>query len=295
MSDEIHETEHPTGEASTAREEVLAADESATESIEAETSEATGTPGSHRQNTLIAVGVIAALAVPVVYLAMRYSAPKPPPNFVVPAATAPAPAANIPALEALAQQAPTETNKINLSRAYIDQHAYNKALPLLNEIVAANPKDATAWNNLCVVHMLQQDVAQAIDACGKAINADPSMQLAQNNMKWARSTQQKLQAEIAADEKTTRTEQVDIRDGLDYLHLGDIDHSIGAFKEALNANPKSAIAANNIGLDYALKQDFAGAAPWFSKAITLDPTMQIAKNNLAWAQSEIAKSGKKTP
>jgi tetratricopeptide (TPR) repeat protein len=146
--------------------------------------------------------------------------------------------------------------------------------------------------------MLQQEVNQALDACNNAVSADPKFALAQNNLRWATQERQKITDELAADEKLGaggRTEAICMRDGLDYLHLGDYDRSIGAFKEAMALDPKNAVAANNIGLDYMLELKYGDAVPWFEKAAALDPTMQLAKNNLAWAQGELARAGKKTP
>jgi tetratricopeptide (TPR) repeat protein len=83
-----------------------------------------------------------------------------------------------------------------------------------------------------------------------------------------------------------------LAEGLNYLHTGDYDQAIYAWQRVLSLDPANALAANNIGTAYMLKQQPSLAATWFQKAIALDPSQQIAKNNLAWARNELAKSSK---
>ena len=81
-------------------------------------------------------------------------------------------------------------------------------------------------------------------------------------------------------------------DSAPVLHAGEYDQAIQAWQRTLKIDPKSALAANNIGTAYMFKNEPATAISWFGKALALDPTLQIAKNNSAWARSEIAKQSK---
>jgi len=80
-----------------------------------------------------------------------------------------------------------------------------------------------------------------------------------------------------------------INQGLSLLHLGENDQAIAAWQRALDLDAHNAVAANNIGTAYMLKQQPLTAIPWFEKAIAMDPSLQLAKNNLAWAHNELAK------
>lgn len=82
--------------------------------------------------------------------------------------------------------------------------------------------------------------------------------------------------------------------GLLYSNAGMSQKALEEFKRAATANPKSAVAHNNVCSEYiALKQlDLAIAS--CQEALTLDPTLQIAQNNLSRANLEKAGQAEQT-
>jgi superkiller protein 3 len=226
-------------------------------------------------------------------LAMRAILGVPP----VPVASAadPPQQGNIASLEELARTNPTSENRITLSVAFIRANQPVSALPILNALVAEDPKNAVAWNNLCVAHNMLAEYPQAINACNKAIGIDPSFQLARNNLKWAQDEVAKAQQSVANAERSApaaRTSADYVAEGLNLMHIGNYDEAIKAWQRALAIDPHRALAANNIGAAYMSKGQPREALTWFQKALAIDPTLQVAKNNVAWASSELAKQGK---
>ena len=67
---------------------------------------------------------------------------------------------------------------------------------------------------------------------------------------------------------------------LQYYGQGEWEESIVACINALNLNPSSSIAYNNICSSYIQLKDYDRAIAACEKAIRLDPDFQLAKNNL---------------
>jgi tetratricopeptide (TPR) repeat protein len=226
------------------------------------------------------------LALPIGYLLLHHRST----NSVQAGATQSAapPTVNIPALEAAVKADPSEANKINLSLGYIQSGQQGRAAILLESMTVADPKDAMAWNNLCVAYTLQQAYADGIAACNQSVSLKPDFQLAKNNLAWVTGERDKTVMAITQLEQTAagkRDATFYLAEGMDYLHLGNYEEATHAWQRMLEIDPKSAVAANNIGLAKMMEKQPVAAIPWFQKAIAMDPTMQVAKNNLAWADS----------
>jgi len=246
-----------------------------------------------RSRAIAILGMVVLLVLPLAYLALQrgHSDTVGASEQQPPAASAP----NLATLEAAVRNNPTPTNRINLSQAYINANAPGRAVPVLQTLLASDPNNSIAWNNLCVAHTLLQEYMPAIDACNHALQIDPNYQLAKNNLKWTQQEKQKTVESLAAQEQTAPTDRNSsfyLAEGLTQLHLGDYDQAIKAWQIALQRDPSNALAANNIGTAYMMKQQPATAVTWFQKAIALDPSLQIAKNNLAWANGELNKPAK---
>lgn len=63
--------------------------------------------------------------------------------------------------------------------------------------------------------------------------------------------------------------------------------SITHLKKAIELNPKSAIAYNNLGVAYIQLQQYQDGVDACLKASGIDGSLQLAKNNLNWGLSEI--------
>ncbi len=248
---------------------------------------------SHSRSRVIAiVAACAILALPVGYLVVYYGMPDQVSANVQDAA---APAQSIAALEEIVRTNPSIDNRVNLSVALIQSNQPGRAIPILDAVVTEDANNALAWNNLCVANTMQKAFDIAIKECNNALRIKPEFQLARNNLKWAEDENRKAVEALATQEQVapaSRDSDSYLAEGLNFFSIGSYDQAIKAWRRALELNPRSALAANNIGTALMLKKQIADAIPWFEKAITLDPTLQIAKNNLAWAHDELAKTAK---
>jgi tetratricopeptide (TPR) repeat protein len=62
--------------------------------------------------------------------------------------------------------------------------------------------------------------------------------------------------------------------------------SVEPLQKAIELNPKSAIAYNNLGVAYTMLQQYNKGIEACTKALEIDSGFQLAKNNLNWANSE---------
>lgn len=77
---------------------------------------------------------------------------------------------------------------------------------------------------------------------------------------------------------------------LQRYQAGRYEEAIAAAKEALEQNPGSAEAYNNLAVSYLAVRKFEEAIHAAHEAIRLKPDFQLAKNNLAWIQREQARA-----
>lgn len=194
---------------------------------------------------------------------------------------------------AAAQQArPKATqNPLDAALQLIHSNQAGRAVPILNAILSADPSNAVAWNDRCVANIMLRSFAQAIGDCQKAVALSPGFQLAKNNLAWAESEREKTERKAARQEQSglsQRDETFYINEGLTLLHAGNYDEAIHAWRRALQINPRSALAANNIGTALMFKHEPRQALAWFERAQRSDPSLQIARNNIAWATSELS-------
>jgi tetratricopeptide (TPR) repeat protein len=231
------------------------------------------------------------LGVPIVAVASRASGSMREPQPLQAAIQQTPRTADIAVLEASARTAPTVENRLNLSVAYINANAPERAVPILLSVIAEDKNNDTAWNNLCVAHNLEKDYTDGVKACRQALDIDPHFQLAANNLKWAMDELKKDEQRLAATSRTSASEATSpsqasaiyLAQGLRQLNSGDYDAAIDSWQRILALDPSNALAANNIGTAYMFKKEPATALTWFQKAVKSDPTLQIARNNIAWA------------
>lgn len=74
--------------------------------------------------------------------------------------------------------------------------------------------------------------------------------------------------------------------GVAYQNAGQPKRSIPLFEKAIELQPGSAIAWNDLGVGYLMIKQFPEAEQALAKAIQLDPEFQLAKNNIAWLDQE---------
>lgn len=243
----------------------------------------------------VVAGVLVMAVVPVVFLASRHSRNAEAAARSGAAAAVSQQGPDVAALEEAARANPSTANRLNLSLAYINTGRPAQAKTVLLAAAAAEPRSAAVWNNLCVAQIELQELKDAANDCEQALVLDPNFQLAKNNQKWAQGAIKAEQDALAKQEATapgSRDRDFYLAQGLHEMHLGNYDAAIQSWQKMLLMNTQDAMAANNIGTALMFKKQPKAAAGWFEKAVSWDPSMQIAKNNLAWAQSELPKTGR---
>jgi tetratricopeptide (TPR) repeat protein len=69
--------------------------------------------------------------------------------------------------------------------------SYDQAIKAWQRTLSLDPKNASATNNIGIAYMFKRQPAVAIPWFEKAISLDPSMQLAKNNLAWAKDEEAK--------------------------------------------------------------------------------------------------------
>jgi len=113
----------------------------------------------------VVAGVAVVLLIPLVMFVLKRT-PAPP---AAPAAAAPASAFE---------------QDIALARTLIDTGKPRESLVPLERAQRANPNAFAVYNNQCVAYGLLERRDEAVAACKRALEIDPSNQLGKNNLAW---------------------------------------------------------------------------------------------------------------
>ncbi len=248
-------------------------------------------PADEKQSKTIRTIVIAVLLLlPIVYIFYKTTGNSTP---GVEQATNQTQKIDIASYENAAKSAPTYSNFLNLSNAYINSGMAAKAIDPLNKAIILNPTAAAAYNNLGFAYSILQQYKKGIEFGERAVQLDSTFQLAKNNLNWARTEQKKLFAAIETMEKTPENKRDNafyMANGLLYLKVQDYDKSIEVWNKILVTDPKNEGALINLGVAYMSKFQYDEAVKTFKKAIDANSSDQLAKNNLAWALDEKSKA-----
>lgn len=134
-----------------------------------------------------------------------------------------------------------------------NNHKFDEALPLLEEIVKDNPQNSEAWRTLAQLHWFKKhDSDKAYDELIEALRCDPQ------NI-WALV----LMGNLLTKEKN------------------DVESAKSYYDKVLQYHPNNAIAINNIGATYIENKDFNGAIPYMEKALSIDDTYANSYYGLA--------------
>ena len=101
------------------------------------------------------------------------------------------PAPLVPAAVRLAQttlrEAPSAESYNELSFEFFRAGMPARSVETSLEAIRLNPRMAGYFNNLCAAYNDLHQYQQAVVACENALRLDPALQLARNNLVWARS------------------------------------------------------------------------------------------------------------
>lgn len=138
---------------------------------------------------------------------------------------------------------------------------FDKALPLLNEIIKNNPKESEAWRILAQIHWnYNNEPEKAFDELIESLNCDPQ------NI-WALLLMGNFYTKVKNDQV----------------------HAKEYYDKVLEYHPDNAIAINNIGATYMERKDYEGALPFMEKALALDDTYINSYYGLALCYRELGR------
>ena len=80
-----------------------------------------------------------------------------------------------------------DTYYVNKSLEFYNKKEYRSCIDLCKEALIINPRNATAYNNMCASYNALQNYSDAARACQKALEINPNFDLARNNLNFAKS------------------------------------------------------------------------------------------------------------
>lgn len=182
-----------------------------------------------------------------------------------------------------AEKAPSPENYLNLSLIFYQENNFDACIRSAQKAIQLKPDYADAYNNIGSAYnqMGKFDSAQIV--LKKAIDIRPDYSLAKNNFQLAEK--RKVQVKIFSDViKSKPTEQAHLSLSLFFYNEGMYAKCIESAHDALNMNPNSADAYNNICSAYNNLKKWDEAIRACEQAIKLKPDFQLAKNNLDFAK-----------
>lgn len=77
-----------------------------------------------------------------------------------------------------------ENQLIDQGLSFLNQKQYAKSIEVNQKVIAINPNNKIAYNNIGIAYANLKNWDQGIDYCRKALKIDPEFQLAKNNLAW---------------------------------------------------------------------------------------------------------------
>jgi tetratricopeptide (TPR) repeat protein len=185
-------------------------------------------------------------------------------------------------------QNPTLGGYINLSVLYLNNKLPDKAITALQSARKISDTNAVIYNNLAIAYGSKMNYDSAIFFCRKAIQIDPSFQMAKNNLKWLVDENEKAASKLNefAEKIDSKSVNEIINYGLEFYSSGDYNKAIELWSEALKKDKNNSLVMNNIGSALIQLKRYDEAIVIITKAISAEPENQLYKNNLKWALNE---------
>jgi TonB family protein len=128
--------------------------------------------------------------------------------------------------------------------------AYTTAVYFLKQVVAAEPKHASAWETLGRAYLALDRVDAAIDACLKQIDVHPESPAVYGTL------------------------------GRALWRKGKRDDAIDAFRQQIEVDPHNSSAHGDLGRLYCELGRYADAVPELEKAVTMEPRSSVYQGGL---------------
>lgn len=186
------------------------------------------------------------------------------------------------------------------------EHNREKAIKVFQRVISLDPNHKEGWNNLGFLYIKSGEPAKARECFIKALEIDPSFQLAQYNLRAAggampsftqNQVKNNFNAINAAIEKKDwntalqLTKQMVSLNPMDlrfrlylgniYFSMGNINAAIPEYTKIVQSDMKNVPARTNLGMAYLEIKNYAAAKNMFLEVLKLDPNNAIAKDKLA--------------
>jgi len=171
------------------------------------------------------------------------------------------------------------SNRFQLGQMLFIYGLYRDSIRAYKNALAFSPNDKSALNNIGYDYYLLNEPFQAEQYFMEALKTDPGFDLAKNNLAMVTGK---------ALKKKSGEESSLIEQSMDAYRKKNYAECIAYCKKALQINPNSVIAYNNIGSAYNELEQWDKAVQALEKAVELSPDFTLAKNNLAWARKHLA-------
>jgi protein O-GlcNAc transferase len=179
---------------------------------------------------------------------------------------------------------------VNQAMALAMQHVragrLAEAANLYRQIIAAQPDNADAHNNLGILLTMLGRPAEAVNAFRDCLRLQPTAADVLNNLGNALRDTHALDEAAAAYREAIRLQPnlPDAHNGLGSVHqqMGQIDDAIAALRRAIQLNPAFAMAENNLGNALKDAGELEEAIGAFRRAMQLQPDLVIANNSLIY-------------
>ena len=136
---------------------------------------------------------------------------------------------------------------------------YNDAIAKYQDLLRANPQDATTHFNLGAAYQANKDIDQAIVEYRQAILLDPKNDTYPKDLDAALE----LKAKPLIEQALQKHQQKDYTTAIDF------------YQQALAIRPKNAGLWSNLAGAYYARQDYAKAQEAYQKALEIDPKGQV--------------------
>jgi tetratricopeptide (TPR) repeat protein len=178
---------------------------------------------------------------------------------------------------------------LNRSLEQYRQAQYPQAIDSARHALQLDAHSAEAYINIGAGYGALHQWDLAIRNEQEALHLNPNLQLARNNLNWYQQESAAARTgSSAAIKPATLTANDWINTSLQLNQAGRYLESIAAARKALQLNPNSAEAWNNIAAGNESLRRWDDAIAAAKRAIALKPGYQLAQNNLSWSLAQKA-------
>jgi tetratricopeptide (TPR) repeat protein len=174
---------------------------------------------------------------------------------------------------------------LGMSYAKLGESA--KALENLRQAARLEANNPLPWLAIGQVQAKQGQLDQALTAADQALKIQPGLASARElrgDILAAKGDQAAALREYESLlREAPKLADVQVKAGMLYQALGQLDKAEQAYRAAIAANPKHALAYNNLAwLAVERQQDLAQAASWAKEAVKLAPKVAQFHDTLGW-------------